>query len=145
MHYVALLRRRKSLLSAALLLLLLLSAGHATAVAQNLFAWGYNYDGELGNGTFTTTGTQGIATPAAVTGLSGVVSISAGVTHGVALKSDGTVWAWGGNGLGQLGNGAYTGSATPVPVPGVTGVVAVAAGGYHSLALKSDGTVWASS
>jgi hypothetical protein len=111
------------------------------------FAWGDNEFGELGNGTFTTTGTDGIATPAPVSGLSNVVAIATGISHCLALKSDGTVWAWGDNTTGQLGNGTFTttgtdGIATPAPVSGLSNVVAIAGGG-HSLALRSDGTVWA--
>ena len=59
------------------------------------------------------------------------------------MKSDGTVWAWGLNLYGELGNGTTTNSSTPVPVSGLTGVTAIAAGFYHSLAVKSDSTVWA--
>ena len=56
-------------------------------------------------------------------------------------KSDGTVWAWGLNGSGQLGNGTNTDSYIPVQVSGLAGVVAMPGGYFHSLALKSDGTV----
>ena len=61
----------------------------------------------------------------------------------VAVKTDGTVWAWGRNDLGQLGDGTTTERTTPVQVSGVTGVDAVGAGDSHTVALKSDGTVWA--
>ena len=71
-----------------------------------------------------------------------MVAIAAGWGHSLALKSDGTVWAWGSNGAGELGNGTYTNSNVPVSVSGLSGVVALAAGLNHSLALKSDGTVW---
>jgi alpha-tubulin suppressor-like RCC1 family protein len=60
----------------------------------------------------------------------------------LALRKDGTVWAWGGNDKGQLGDGTTTGRATPVQVSGLTGVTAMAAGYSHSLALRGDGTVW---
>jgi alpha-tubulin suppressor-like RCC1 family protein len=61
----------------------------------------------------------------------------------MALKSDGTVWAWGNNESGRLGDGTTTQRITPVQVSGLTGVIAIVAGGTHSLALKGDGTVWA--
>jgi alpha-tubulin suppressor-like RCC1 family protein len=85
-----------------------------------------------------------IGTPVNVTGLTGVTQVSAGTLHSLALRSDGTVWAWGNNFFGQLGNGTTTSSSglTPVQATGLTGVIQVSAGGAHSLALRSDGTVW---
>ena len=71
------------------------------------------------------------------------VSVAAGNWHSLAVKSDGTVWAWGTNSVGELGDGTTTSCDTPVQVSGLSGVVAVAGGSYHNLALKSDGTVWA--
>jgi alpha-tubulin suppressor-like RCC1 family protein len=58
------------------------------------------------------------------------------------LKNDGTVWAFGDNTYGQLGNGTNTGSMMPVKVPSLTGVVYIACGTYFSFAVKNDGTVW---
>jgi RHS repeat-associated protein len=79
-----------------------------------------------------------------VTGLSGTLtSAVAGGQHSLALKSDGTVWAWGSNRYGQLGNGTSTDSSTPVQISALSGVVAIGAGDTHSLAIKSDGSVWA--
>src|SRR6185436_7579276 len=83
------------------------------------------------------------STPVQVTGLTGVTAIASGAYHSLALKSDGTVWAWGYNYYGTLGDGTTTTRSTPVQVSGLTGVIAVSAGTLHSLALKSDGTVWA--
>ncbi|MBO7744307.1 hypothetical protein I8J29_08885 [Paenibacillus sp. MWE-103] len=75
-----------------------------------------------------------------------VIAISAGRGHYLALKRDGTVWAWGRNDAGQLGDGTvsdfYYYHYSPSQVNGLDSVVAVAAGGTFSLALKSDGTVW---
>ena len=74
--------------------------------------------------------------------LSGVVQIAAGDSSGYALKSDGTVWAWGDNTYGQLGTG------TPLQLDagagaGLSGVKAISAGlGYYALAIKTDGTLW---
>ena len=75
--------------------------------------------------------------------MSGVTAIAGGDFHTVALKSDGTVWAWGYNDEGQLGDGITTGRTTPVQVSSLSGVTAIAAGYRHTVALKSDGTVWA--
>src|SRR5580658_8548131 len=69
--------------------------------------------------------------------------VEAGSAHSIALKFDGTVWTWGSNAYGQLGNGTNTDSSTPVQVKGLGNVVAIAAGFYHNVAVKSDGTVWA--
>jgi hypothetical protein len=73
--------------------------------------------------------------PVAVTGLSGVTSISAGLAHSLALLGDGTVRSWGWNENGQLGNGTPHGESTlALPVVGLSGVTTISAGGYHSLA-----------
>jgi len=104
-----------------------------------IWAWGDNFFGQLGNGTTI----DDSSLPVQVQGLYGMLAVSAGDYHIISLKSDGTVWTWGYNFDGQLGNGSTTNSSTPVQVQGLTGVTAVAAGDYHSLALKSDGTVWA--
>jgi YD repeat-containing protein len=79
--------------------------------------------------------------------------IGDGAGHTLALAADGTVWAWGYNGYGQLGNGTTSDSSTPVHVCAsgqsapcsafLTGVTAIATGSYHSLALDSSGKVWA--
>lgn len=63
--------------------------------------------------------------------------------HSLALRDDGTVWAWGDNLSVQLGDGTNTSRHTPVQVPGLTGVTAVAVGPSHSLALLNDGSLWA--
>ncbi|MCL2087921.1 MAG: dockerin type I domain-containing protein [Oscillospiraceae bacterium] len=71
------------------------------------------------------------------------ISVSAGNDHSVALLSDGTVWAWGWNNRGQLGDDTTTDRRIPVQVSGLTGVTTVSSSGDHTMALKSDGTVWA--
>jgi alpha-tubulin suppressor-like RCC1 family protein len=115
---------------------------HSLALKSDgtVVAWGDNSSGQLGNGTATTG-----SLPVAVSGLSrvGVAAIAAGRDHSLALRSDGTVVAWGYNYSGQLGNGNTTESQVPVAVFGLSGagVTAIAGGGDHSLALKSDGTV----
>jgi alpha-tubulin suppressor-like RCC1 family protein len=82
------------------------------------------------------------SSPVQVVGMTSVTQVAAGGLHSLALRSDGTVWAWGNNFYGQLGDGTYTASSTPVQVPGLTGVIQVSANALHSLALRSDGTVW---
>jgi hypothetical protein len=92
--------------------------------AWTVSAWGYNENGELGNG-----GTTNSDVPVPVSSLAGVVAVAGAGLHSLALKSDGTVWAWGDNGDGELGNGGTTNSDVPVPVSSLTGVAAVAGGG----------------
>jgi len=75
--------------------------------------------------------------------LTSVTAIMGGEHDNYALKSDGTVWAWGGNFAGQLGDGTWTNSVVPVQVSGLTSVKSLGGRGYHNLAVKSDGTVWA--
>lgn len=116
--------------------LIVLSVSFTRSSFAQVYTWGDNSNGQVGNGT-----TANQKAPVTVNGLSGIQAISGGTLHTLALKSDGTVWAWGANQFGQLGNGSNSDSATPVQVPGLTSVKAIAAGGYHSMALLSDGTV----
>ncbi|MHB9149939.1 MAG: RCC1 domain-containing protein [Thermoleophilia bacterium] len=119
------------------------SAGrwHSLALRSDgtVWAWGYNWNGELGVGTLDSV----VRAPVQVPGLSEVTAISAGGRHSLALKSDGTVWAWGFNYYGQLGDGTADQRRAPVNVRGIGPVAAISAGGGHSLALRPDGTVWA--
>lgn len=119
------------------------SAGdlHSLALDDSgmVWAWGHNYYGQLGDGTYINRDT-----PVKVPGLNNVISIDAGSNFSLALKNDGFVWAYGYGNNGQLGNGAQTyQQCNPVRVINLSGVTAIAAGGNHSLAVKSDGTVWA--
>lgn len=69
-------------------------------------------------------------------------AVAAGHDHSMALKSDGTVWTWGGNSRGELGRGTPLPQSTSGPVFSFQGVKVIAAAGSYSLALKQDGTVW---
>jgi alpha-tubulin suppressor-like RCC1 family protein len=102
-------------------------------------AWGENTFKQLGDGSSAPLSDV----PVPVSELKFVTAVAAGGRHSLALLADGTVAAWGANGLGQLGDGNTTESSVPVTVPGLSGVKAIAAGGYHSLALLKSGTVMA--
>src|SRR5512135_2005937 len=69
--------------------------------------------------------------------------LAAGDNHTVAIKTDGTLWAWGWNFRGQLGNGTNTDINTPVQVGADTGWRSVSAGREYTAAIKKDGTLWA--
>jgi alpha-tubulin suppressor-like RCC1 family protein len=117
---------------------------HSLAVCNDstVKAFGENATGELGDGTTTD---QNI--PVQVIGLTGIKSVSAGgdqlEAHSMALKSNGTVYAWGSNIYGQLGNATTVSTTSPVQVLILSGATKISAGGWHSVALKNDGTVWA--
>ena len=72
----------------------------------------------------------------------GTVAIAAGLGHRLALRQDGTVWAWGNNEFGQVGDGTTTSRRYPVNVAGLSDVIRIAAAFNHSLAVTRDGTVW---
>ena len=105
-----------------------------------VMAWGENEVGELGDGTRT----PDSAEPVEVKGLTGVVAITSGGSHSLALLKSGKVMAWGFNDEGQVGDGTTElGVTEPVEVKGLTGVVAIAAGAQDSLALLKSGKVMA--
>ncbi|GAA4571537.1 RCC1 domain-containing protein [Planotetraspora kaengkrachanensis] len=118
------------------------SAGfyHSLAVRTDgtVWAWGDNREGALGDGTDTR---SPVPTPVQVPGLTDMVQVAAGWNHSLGLRADGTVWAWGDNTSGELGDGTTTSRATPAQVIGLTGVTQIAAGQSYSLALRSDGAV----
>ena len=127
---------------------------HVLALASDgsVYAWGSNWAGELGIGTVSAP-EQPVTSPVRVHLPAGAkfTAIAAGWNHSLALASDGTLYAWGSNSLGQLGNGiiaqtdAELNVSTPVRVVLPTGikVKAIAAGLDHSLALMVDGTLYA--
>jgi len=104
-----------------------------------VWAWGSNASGQLGRPE--SYGAN--PTPEQVAGLTGVVALSAGESHVLALREDGTVWSWGSNFFGELGRTTgFISDFTPAPVPGLERVAGLAASGGFSLALREDGTVW---
>ncbi len=116
-----------------------------------LRAWGEGRMGQLGSGDFATVDRPTpVVGPGGAGPLGGVVAVAAGAYHTLVVREDGSVWAWGDNTFGQLGDGRWgldARSAVPVRVLGVggegflQGAVAVAGGRDHSVALLADGTV----
>ncbi len=107
-----------------------------------VWAWGYNNYGQLGNNSTATSNIPVQVKTGENTTLTDIVAIDAGEAHSIALKSDGTVWTWGCNINGRLGNGTQTNSSVAIQIPDFSSVAAISAGGKHSTALKNDGTVW---
>jgi alpha-tubulin suppressor-like RCC1 family protein len=115
---------------------------HSLAIKSNgtLWAWGRNTEGEVGDGT-----RENRSTPVKV--LSGLkmaiegTSLSGGAEHSLAVKADGSLWAWGRNAHGRLGDGTTEDRMRPKQV--LTEVTAVSAGALHSMAIKTNGSLWA--
>jgi alpha-tubulin suppressor-like RCC1 family protein len=121
-----------------------LSVGGANVAAikttGTLWMWGINGAGQLGDNT-----TVSKSSPVQVGALTnwGQVSTSNG-THTLAVKTDGTLWAWGSNGNGGIGNGTTADRSSPVQIGALTNWSKVAASQQgNSLAVKTDGTLWA--
>jgi alpha-tubulin suppressor-like RCC1 family protein len=115
-------------------------AGHSVVVKSDGTVWtfGLNNQGQLGDNTLTTR-----STPIQVTALSGVtvVAVAAGAYHTLALTSTGTLYVWGDNAYGQVGDASTTDRKLPVQ-SSLANVVAIAAGEYHSVALTSSGAAY---
>ncbi len=113
---------------------------HSMALVSNgtIWAWGDNTYGQMGNYTFATPqyGATGIMN------ISGSIAIAAGNNSCYSLNNDGSVWAWGSNSSGQLGDGTLITKNYAVKVQNLNSVVAIAGGIDFAMALKSDGTVW---
>lgn len=120
------------------------AARHVLAVKADgsVWGWGNNERGQLGNGT---AGERKWPPVQAMPPGSNAIAVAGGNRFSIALKKDGSVWAWGNNRFGQLGDGSFgVDRYTPQRIlPSGSGVVAIAAGIFHTIALKKDGSVWA--
>ena len=104
-----------------------------------LWTWGYNGQGQLGDGT-TTSRTSPVTTSGGGTNW---LSASGGSQFSAAIKRDGTLWTWGANSAGQLGDGTTTSRSSPGTLAGGgTNWCAISAGCAHVAAIKTDGTLW---
>jgi alpha-tubulin suppressor-like RCC1 family protein len=115
---------------------------HTSAVRTNgtIWAWGSNADGKLGDNTATSK-----SSPVSVVGgFTDWCQVSAGGSHTSAVRTNGTIWAWGSNEFGKLGDNSTTSKSSPVSVVGgFTDWCQVSAGCAHSLAVRTNGTIWA--
>jgi len=115
-------------------------AGHAMALRTDgrILTWGLGVFGALGDGVSFVSSTPVLVDN--TTGLNYAVNIWAGAGHSVAIRHDGTVYAWGQNTNGQLGDASTTDKTTPVPMTGVSNALAGSAGNNHTVVLLGDGT-----
>ncbi|HEX7505457.1 MAG TPA: hypothetical protein VF550_01715 [Polyangia bacterium] len=117
---------------------------HTCALKKDatLWCWGGNYSGQLGNATVPVSNTSKVSVPTQVTG-SAWKSVSAGLSHTCAVALDGTLWCWGDNAHGQLGDKTQATKSTPVNIV-VAGQswVAAAAGASHTCAIAAGGSLW---
>ncbi len=112
--------------------------GLAVKSDGTVWAWGINTRGELGTGKSS----GGSNLPVQVPGIANIVAVAGGSFHSMALQSNGTVWAWGSNDYGQVGNGTFTESDSPAKVIGLPVIKQISAGRGHSVAVGADGTLW---
>lgn len=115
--------------------------GHTLAIKTDgtLWAWGLNNAGQLGDGT----NNPSSIVPVQFSAGNNWQFISAGPEHSMAIKTDGTLWAWGRNSEAQLGDGTNNNSNVPVQIGTDNNWIAVSTGSEHTLAKKSNGTLWA--
>jgi hypothetical protein len=123
------------------------SAGRQHTLAINngyLFAFGYNTQGQLGNGTSGGSGSNKVY-PVPIGGLNNWSQLSCGRDYcSYAVKTDGTMWSWGLNGYHtRLGLNDATNRSSPTQIGSLTNWLGVSAGGYYAAAIKTNGTMWA--
>lgn len=112
---------------------------HSLAIDEdgNLWAWGYNEYGQLGDGT-----TEDKLTPVQIKVGTKFKEIYAELVHSLAIDEYGNLWAWGYNGYGQFGDGTTEDKLTPIQIKDGTKFKEIAAGEYHSLAIDEAGNLW---
>ena len=117
-----------------------LGEDHGAAIKEDgsLWLWGWNFFGQLGDGTTVGGGTTVGKTPVKV--LDHVKEVSLGGGYSAAIKEDGSLWLWGDNRYGQLGDGTTVGKTTPIKI--LDHVKEVSLGDGHSAVIKGDGSLW---
>lgn len=120
------------------------AGGHHTVALRcdgTVRTWGQNGSGQLGDNSTTDSDVPVAVVNGAGDTLTGFVAVDAGTRHTLALKANGTVWAWGRGNEGQLGDNTSTTSTVPVQVNKIDSAIAIAAGDDFSIALQHDSTV----
>jgi alpha-tubulin suppressor-like RCC1 family protein len=115
--------------------------GHTAAIKTDgtLWTWGANDTGRLGDGTTTDRSSPGTTAG----GGTNWKQVACGQSYIATIKTDGTLWTWGNNGNGRLGDGTTTSRLSPVTTAGGgTNWKQVACGQGHTAAIKTDGTLW---
>jgi len=113
---------------------------YAVGLKKNgsIWAWGNNYFGQLGRGSINDLSTL----PLRIGNSNDWQDVSTAYGHSVAIKKDGTIWAWGFNIFGQLGNGNKTDMTVPTQIGTENNWTMITAGKYHTSALNKNGTIW---
>ena len=114
---------------------------HTAAIKTDgtLWAWGYNGQGQLGDNTVVNKSSP-VQT---IAGGTNWKQVAGGFNHTAAIKTDGTLWTWGYDNYGQLGDNTIVAKSSPVQtITGGTNWKQVACGSYHTAAIKTDGTLW---
>ncbi|MCP4753859.1 MAG: hypothetical protein GY866_23490 [Proteobacteria bacterium] len=119
---------------------------HALALKSDgsMWAWGHNLFGQLGDGQIVySQAYKNRSTPTQIGADMKWISIAAGADHSLSLRSDGSLWAWGRNDQGQLGDGTQENRIFPMQLGDRTDWIEIAAGDSHSIGIRTDGTLWA--
>jgi alpha-tubulin suppressor-like RCC1 family protein len=114
---------------------------HTVAIKTDgtLWIWGYNFYGQLGDST-TTNRSSPVQT---IAGGTNWKQVACGSSYTAAIKTDSTLWTWGYNNKGQLGDSTIISKSSPVQtICGGTNWKQVASGSYYTAAIKTDGTLW---
>ena len=120
-----------------LIILISILISHSPLKAENIFTWGLNANGQLGDGTTTerhSPGQLGIDTNWS--------QVACGRYHTIAVKADGSLWGWGSNGNGELGIGTTTDSYSPIQIGNDSNWTQVSCGISFTIAMKTDGSLW---
>ncbi|MFZ8804266.1 MAG: RCC1 domain-containing protein [Candidatus Calescibacterium sp.] len=114
---------------------------HTCAIKQDvsLWCWGNNFYGQLGNGR---SGIGEMSSIPVQVMSSGVVAVSAGGFHTCAIKQDGSLWCWGWNQYGQVGDGTWESKNSPVQIMSGVPAVSICDGAGHGCMVITDGSLW---